>query len=377
MLNIYTLLDELVACPSISPDDAHCQEIIIKLLTQWDYQIHPLPYKQAKNLWATPKNHHKPRLIWAGHTDVVSVGNSADWLHPPFAATRDGAYIYGRGVADMKGGLAAMLVAVEKFRYAYPKHAHDIGFLITSAEEGPSELGTPIVLQYLNEQNITFDWCVVGEPSCEQQLGDTIKNGRRGSLTGLLTIQGKQGHIAYPALAANPIHLFAAFLADFTQQQWDQGNEFFQPTQMQISNLNAGTGAGNVIPGQLQMLFNFRYSPMVTAEELMEKTNQLLQSYKLNYAMDWTHYGEPFLTQPNDLTNKLSKAIQEVCGIQPKLSTTGGTSDARYIAKTGAQVVEFGLCNGSIHQINERILEQDLIKLADIYYQFLCNMLVL
>jgi succinyl-diaminopimelate desuccinylase len=376
MLDLTKLLIDLVACQSITPHDAECQQILINLLRNWNYEITQLPCQQAQNFWAVPRDNPKPRLILAGHTDVVPVGNLNEWHFTPFKATLHNGNIYGRGVADMKGSLAAMMIAVEKFIADFPIQATDIGFLITSAEEGPSEQGTPVVLDYLALQGIHFDWCVVGEPTCEKQLGDTIKNGRRGSLTGHLIIKGKQGHIAYPHLAQNPIHSIAQMLHEFTTMEWDQGNDYFQPTQMQISNIHAGTGVGNVIPGQLEMLFNFRYAPTVTAEQLKQKTEQLLQQSNLSYQLTWTHYGEPFLTIPGALTDSLSRAITNTCDVIPKFSTSGGTSDARYIAKTGAQVVEFGLCNATIHQINEHVLMEDIYRLSDIYYQLFKNLLI-
>ncbi|MFN7097714.1 MAG: succinyl-diaminopimelate desuccinylase [Gammaproteobacteria bacterium] len=376
MLQLTKLLSDLVACPSITPNDAKCQQILINILQQWKYNITLLPHQETHNFWATPATNPAPRFIYAGHTDVVSVGNINEWRFPPFSLNTDEGLVYGRGVADMKGSITAMMVALEKFRIDFPEQANDIGFLITSAEEGPAEQGTPIVLDYLNEQGIHFDWCLVGEPTCDKRLGDTIKNGRRGSLSGKLLINGKQGHIAYPHLANNPIHLLAPLLYELTNVQWDQGNDYFQPTQMQISNIHAGTGAGNVIPGQLEMLFNFRYSPCVTAIALMQKTEQLLQKFNLSYQLEWTHYGEPFLTTPGTLIDCLTSAIKQVCDITPTLSTTGGTSDARYIAKTGAQVVEFGLCNATIHQINEHVAMHDIPLLSDIYYTLCKNLLV-
>ncbi|MBY0545473.1 MAG: succinyl-diaminopimelate desuccinylase [Gammaproteobacteria bacterium] len=368
MMDLITLLKDLTACPSLTPNDAGCQAILTRLLHEWGFKTTALPYQGASNFWATPGSNPTPKLVLAGHTDVVPTGNLDDWRFPPFDATIHENYIYGRGIADMKGSLAAMMCAVEQFICDFPDKASEIGFLITSAEEGPSDLGTPIVLEHLKKQGIHFEYCLVGEPTCEVELGDTIKNGRRGSLTGQLRIQGKQGHIAYPHLASNPIHSIAPFLQEFVRTTWDTGNVYFQPTQMQISNIQAGTGAGNVIPGALELLFNFRYSPQVTAEQLMQKTEEYLNEHCLSYEIEWKLFGEPFLTKPDRLIQALSQSIQTICGITPTLSTTGGTSDARYIAKTGAQVVEFGLLNTGIHQVNEHTLIDDLYKLKNIYY---------
>lgn len=368
MLDILALVKDLVACSSITPNDAGCQQILSRYLRAWDFEITEIPHQQACNFWATHRDNARPRLVLAGHTDVVPAGNLEAWQYPPFVATVDGDRIYGRGTADMKAGLVAMLAAVEKLRQSDPEKAKDIGFLITSAEEGPSQQGTPIVLEYLQNQDIHFNWCIVGEPSSSERLGDTIKNGRRGSLTGKLIVKGKQGHIAYPHLALNPITVLAPFLQAFTTAQWDQGNTYFQPTQMQVSNIHAGTGAGNVIPGELELLFNFRYSPETSATQLIATTEKLLAQFQLSYTLEWTHFGEPFLTVPDTLTTALTQAIETICQITPELSTTGGTSDARYIAKTGAQVVEFGLCNGTIHQHNEYVLLNDIHRLSDIYY---------
>lgn len=369
------LLKDLVACQSLTPEDAGCQDILMRHLCDWGFDVTRLPYREAKNFWATPQGNPTPKLVFAGHTDVVPVGNIAEWQFEPFQATESDGLIYGRGVADMKGSLVAAMAAYEQFLIDHPDRAKEIGFLITSAEEGPSQLGTPVVLDYLAERNQSFEYCLVGEPSCENQLGDTIKNGRRGSLTGRLIVEGKQGHIAYPHLALNPIHAFSAFLQSFITTNWDTGNSYFQPTQLQISNIHAGTGAGNVIPAQLEVLFNFRYSPEVDSVKLMQVTENYLKQHNLTYKIEWTHFGEPFLTNPDKLTDALTLAIEKVCGITPKLSTSGGTSDARYIAKTGAQVIEFGLCNKGIHQINENTTLADLFYLKDIYYYFFINLL--
>ena len=375
MINIYELLKDLVACPSISPEDAGTQDILLAYLKAWDYQIHLIPSLAAKNFWAAPEGNPQPRFVFAGHTDVVSVGSLSDWLTPPFELTLIEDRLYGRGVADMKGSLAAFMVAMEKYRIDYPECANEIGLLITSAEEGPSEQGTPLVLDYLATQGIHFQWCLVGEPTSEKTIGDTIKNGRRGSLSCELEIIGKQSHIAYPHLASNPIHHALPFLTELTQMTWDQGTAYFQPTQCQISNIHAGTGAGNVIPQQITVMFNFRYSPVMSAAILMTRVEDLLCKHDVQYRLTWAHYGEPFFTKPDKLVTAMVQAIEKAGGISPLLSTTGGTSDGRYIAKTGAEVIEFGLINETIHQVNEMITMTDLSALSDIYYHFLVYLL--
>ncbi len=371
MIDPLQLAKQLITQPSVTPYDEGCQDILIPLLKDLGFSITPLPCEDATNFWAV-RGHQGPMLVFAGHTDVVPTGDVTQWRFPPFKPTEHDGLLYGRGAADMKAGIAAMIAAVEQFIQDEPDHAGRIGFLITSAEEGPCELGTPFVLDYLKKHDIHFDWCIVGEPTCEKQLGDTIKNGRRGSLTGALRVQGKQGHIAYPHLAENPIHQFAAALHELAHYQWDEGDAFFPPTSFQISNIHAGTGAGNVIPGELDVLFNFRYSPQVTPTQLREICEAILRKHQVRFTLDWTLYGEPFLTKPGPLIHALKTAIWEECGgFEPQLSTSGGTSDARYIAKTGAQVVEFGLCNASIHQINEHASIQDIYRLQAIYYRLM------
>lgn len=365
-MDVLELTKSLIRCPSISPHDAGCQQLLTALLANAGFNISSLPHQQAHNLWATHGNGH-PLLVFAGHTDVVPVGKESEWQTPPFEPTIIGNKLYGRGAADMKGSLAAMVLSAIAFVQQHPHHKGTIALLITSAEEGPSELGTPIVLDYLHQQGIAIDYCVVGEPTCDKQLGDTIKNGRRGSLTGKLVLHGKQGHIAYPHLAHNPIHSFAPVLSQLVATEWDQGNAFFAPTSFQLSNIQAGTGAGNVIPGELTALFNFRYSPEVTALDLQTQVEQIISQYHQHYQLTWTHYGEPFLTQPGILTETVTSAIQRYCAVSPALSTSGGTSDARYIAKTGAQVIEFGPCNQTIHQVNEHIVIEELNTLYHIY----------
>jgi succinyl-diaminopimelate desuccinylase len=373
-MDVLELTKSLIRSPSISPIDAGCQQLLASLLTHAGFKIHSLPHQQAHNLWATHGSGH-PLFVFAGHTDVVPVGKESEWATPPFEPTIIDNKLYGRGAADMKGSLAAMVIAAIEFVQQCPQHNGTIALLITSAEEGPSELGTPIVLNYLHQQGIIIDYCVVGEPTCDKQFGDTIKNGRRGSLTGQLVLHGKQGHIAYPHLAHNPIHSFAPILAKLVAMQWDNGNDFFAPTSFQLSNVHAGTGAGNVIPGELTALFNFRYSPEVTATQLQTQVEALVQQHHADYQLQWTHYGEPFLTEPGKLTQAMTIAIQEHCQLTPTLSTSGGTSDARYIAKTGAQVIEFGPINATIHQVNEHVVVDELEKLRKIYSSVLSLLL--
>lgn len=368
------LAKALIACPSVTPQDAGCQELIIERLEGLGFHIERLPFGEVENFWARRGN-GSPLFVFAGHTDVVPTGPLNQWHSDPFTPTvRDG-HLYGRGAADMKGSLAAMVTACERFIDAHPGHKGAIGFLITSDEEGPSINGTRKVIEYLTQHGTQIDWCLVGEPTCEKQIGDVIKNGRRGSLGGTLTIRGTQGHIAYPHLADNPIHRFAPALAELCSLQWDQGNEFFPPTTFQFSNVTAGTGADNVIPGRLEALFNFRYSSESTAEALKRQTEEVLQRHRLDYALDWRLSGEPFLTRPGELVNALRAAVKEATGGDTRLSTSGGTSDGRFIAPTGAQVVELGPLNASIHKIDECVSVADLDSLSRIYEQTLVRLL--
>lgn len=369
-----TLTKQLIAFPSITPQDANCQAIIIQFLQDLGFNIEQFNCGQVTNLWAR-RGQQEPLLVLAGHTDVVSPGPEQHWSYPPFIPTEHAGYLYGRGAADMKGGLAAMLTAVCKFIQTYPNHEGSIGFLITSAEEGPGELGTPKILERLAERQETITWCLIGEPTSKQRLGDMIKIGRRGSLSGNLTIYGKQGHVAYPHLAANPIHLAAPILAELSQIEWDQGNDHFQPTTFQLSNIQAGTGASNVIPGELNAQFNLRYSPELTAEQIKQRVHACLDKHQIKYHIAWQHSGSPFYCKPAKLAQACQAAIQAVTGIDTELSTSGGTSDGRYIAQIGCQVVELGLCNATIHQVNECVKITDLNQLHEVYYQILVQLL--
>jgi succinyl-diaminopimelate desuccinylase len=339
------------------------------------FEIENLRYGNVDNFWAT---HGKggPVLCFAGHTDVVPTGPLEEWKSDPFKpAVRDG-LLFGRGAADMKSALAAMVTATEDFVKAHPKHKGTIAYLITSDEEGPSVDGTKKVVETLRERGQKIDWCIVGEPSSEKELGDTIKIGRRGSLSGRLTVHGVQGHIAYPQLAENPVHTFAPALAELTARTWDQGNEHFQPTSFQISNFNAGTGAPNVIPGELKARFNLRYSPVQTIDGLKAIVEGILKKHGVRFTLEWYISGEPFYTPPGALSAGVTRAIQAETGLSPKFSTGGGTSDGRFIAPLGAQVVELGVINATIHKVNESVNVADIDRLHRIYLNALKEMLV-
>lgn len=363
---VISLAADLIKIPSITPQDLHCQDILIERLKRLGFTITQLPFGQTSNFWAYYGN-PSPSFVFAGHTDVVPVGDINDWKFPPFDPTIDNDCLYGRGAADMKGSLAAMIVATERFLHQHKSFNGGIGFLITSAEEGPSFEGTPIVLDYLKTHNINIDYCIVGEPTSDKTLGDTIKNGRRGTLSGKLKVIGKQGHIAYPHLADNPIHPALSVLASIVNLTWDNGNKDFQPTSFQISNINAGTGAGNVIPGTMEVMFNLRYSPEISAEQIKETIHKHLDNVQLNYELDWVHFGTPYHTIDNDFLHLCESAIYEVTGTDAELSTSGGTSDARYIAQYCDKLIELGPCNATIHQVNECVAVDELIKLSEIY----------
>ena len=365
---------ELLRQPSVTPVDHTCQNIMADRLAKAGFNIEHMRFEDVDNLWAR-RGAEAPVFCFAGHTDVVPTGNLDAWNSAPFAPEiRDGK-LYGRGSADMKTALAAMVIASERFTAKHPDHKGSIAFLITSDEEGPAINGTVKVIQALEERNEKMTWCLVGEPSSTHQLGDIIKNGRRGSLNAKLTVKGKQGHVAYPHLAVNPIHTASKALAELCETVWDSGNEYFPATSFQISNLNAGTGATNVVPGVMTSLFNFRYSTEVTAEELKARTLEILDRNKVEYDIVWTHSGLPFLTPVGELVNAAKNAIRNVTGVEAELSTSGGTSDGRFIAPTGAQVLELGVLNASIHQIDEHVNVADLEPLAEIYEQILIGLL--
>jgi succinyl-diaminopimelate desuccinylase len=362
MTDALELTRALIACPSVTPADAGCQALMTERLAASGFRIETLQFGSVTNLWAR-RGDAGPVLCFAGHTDVVPTGPLEEWRSDPFTPViRDGV-LYGRGAADMKSGLAAMVTATEEFVAAHPDHRGSIAFLITSDEEGPSVDGTKRVVEALKARGETIDWCIVGEPSSGQRVGDTIKIGRRGSLSGRLTVHGVQGHVAYPQLAENPVHTLAPALAELTARTWDAGDAFFQPTTFQISNLNAGTGAPNVIPGELKARFNLRYSPVQTVEALKKTVEDILSRHGVRHTIEWYVSGEPFYTPPGELSQAAVDAISAVTGAAPQLSTGGGTSDGRFIAPLGAQVVELGVTNATIHKVNEcvRIEEIDLL----------------
>ena len=366
------LAEALIAKRSTTPDDAGCQQLIADRLRALGFTTETLACGpeafRVTNLWAVKRGRGDgPVLAFAGHTDVVPTGPLTQWRSDPFVPTHRDGKLYGRGAADMKTSLAAMVVACERFVRSHPDHRGGIAFLVTSDEEGPSVDGTVRLVEALKARGERLDCCIVGEPTSVDRIGDMIKNGRRGSLSGKLTVRGVQGHIAYPHLAKNPIHLAAPALAELVTVQWDRGNEHFPPTSWQVSNIHAGTGAGNVIPGEVVIDFNFRFASVSTAESLKARVHALLDKHDLDYTLAWTLGGEPFLTRPGSLSEALVTAIRETTGVIAELSTTGGTSDGRFIAKICEQVVEFGPVNASIHKIDEHVAVADLEPLTEIY----------
>ena len=374
MSHTLDLTKNLINRKSVTPEDAGCQEMMANILKPLGFVIEDLTFADTKNIWAR-KGTNEPLFCFAGHTDVVPTGPEQNWQTPPFEATEKDGYIHGRGAADMKGSLAAMLVATENFVKANPLHKGSIAFLITSDEEGPFINGTTRVIDTLEARNEKITWCLVGEPSSTSEVGDIVKNGRRGSLTGDLLVKGIQGHVAYPHLARNPIHESTLALAELANTTWDRGNESFPPTSFQISNITGGTGAGNVIPGELKICFNFRFSTEVTDQMLITRTTQVLDAHKLDYDIDWTFNGQPFLTDSGELVKATQQAIKHCTGRETLLSTAGGTSDGRFIAPTGAQVIELGPVNATIHKIDECVKIDDLDTLADIYQDILQRLL--
>ncbi len=366
---------DLISRPSVTPDDQGCQSLMSERLEKLGFNIEHLRFEDVDNFWAR-RNSTGPLLVFAGHTDVVPTGPVEKWgVHPFKPEIKDG-ILYGRGAADMKGSLAAMITACESFIDQHPDHKGSIGFLITSDEEGPSVNGTVKVIEHLEARHEKIDMCLVGEPSSTQKLGDVVKNGRRGSLSGNLTILGKQGHVAYPHLAENPIHSVAPALAELAAEEWDQGNEFFPPTTFQISNINSGTGANNVIPGECDIMFNLRFSTEVTDQQLKQRVEAILEKHQLKYELEWVLSGQPFLTPKGELVEATCKAIKDVCGYDTELSTAGGTSDGRFIAPTGSQVLELGPLNATIHQLNEHVKADDLSTLSRIYHRMMEHLLL-
>lgn len=365
---------DLISRPSVTPEDAGCQDLMIERLEKIGFSVERMPFGDVKNFYAK-RGSEGPNLCFAGHTDVVPTGPESEWKVPPFKPEIIDGMLYGRGAADMKGSLAAMVTAVENFIAEHPDHNGQISFLITSDEEGQFVDGTTRVVDTLISREEKVDWCIVGEPSSTKTLGDIIKNGRRGSFSGDLTVYGKQGHVAYPHLAKNPIHLAAPALAEFASTKWDDGNDFFPPTSFQVSNIQAGTGATNVVPGKLNAQFNFRFSSELTFDDLKERVIDILEKHELEYDIDWTYNGLPFLTKPGELVDAIVDAVQKTVDITPELSTSGGTSDGRFIAKMGTQVVELGPINATIHQINECVDAESLNQLSLIYQRILTNLM--
>lgn len=364
------LTKQLIAQPSVTPDDQNCQQILAERLQKIGFTIEQMNFGDTKNIWAR-RGTASPVVCFAGHTDVVPPGPSEKWDSPPFEPTERDGRLYGRGAADMKTSIACFVTACERFVAANPDHTGSIALLITSDEEGDAHDGTTKVVDALKARGELIDYCIVGEPTAVETLGDTVKNGRRGSLSGNLTVKGKQGHIAYPHLALNPIHTFAPALAELTAAEWDKGNEYFPPTGFQISNINGGTGATNVIPGTLNVKFNFRFSTESTDIGLKQRVHDILDNHGVSYDLEWSCSGQPFLTEAGRLTDIAREAVAKVCGIQTELSTSGGTSDGRFIKAIAAELIELGPSNASIHQINENVLLSDIPKLSAVYEEML------
>ena len=364
------LTEQLIARASVSPADGGCQALMIERLEAVGFTAEKLRFGPVDNFWAK-RGRGGPVFCFAGHTDVVPSGPVDEWHSDPFLPVIKDGFLYGRGAADMKSGLAAMVSACEEFVGRYPAHRGTIAFLITSDEEGPAVDGTRRVVEVLRERDESIDWCLVGEPSSESELGDTMKIGRRGSLSGRLTVHGIQGHIAYPQFADNPVHAVAPALAELAMRTWDPGNEHFQPTTFQVSNISAGTGAPNVIPGELKARFNLRFSTEQTVDGLKTVVEELLRRHRVNYSLEWFVSGYPFLTVPGELSEAATRAVQEQLQITPKLSTGGGTSDGRFIAPLGAQVIEIGVINQTIHKVNECARVADIDRLHRLYHRIL------
>lgn len=368
------LAKDLISRQSVTPEDAGCQDVMIERLKALGFEIEVMVFEDTTNFWAR-KGTEAPLFAFAGHTDVVPAGKLEQWHTPPFEPTVIDGHLHGRGAADMKGSLACMVVAVERFIAQHPDHKGSIGFLITSDEEGPFINGTTRVVDTLMERNELIDMCIVGEPSSTLKVGDVIKNGRRGSITGDITVKGTQGHVAYPHLANNPVHQALPAIAELASIKWDDGNDYFPPTSFQIPNLSAGTGASNVIPGEFNIQFNLRFSTESTAEDIQRRVHSTLDAHGLDYDLHWTLSGLPFLTDTGDLLDAMVKAVSDVNHQVPELLTTGGTSDGRFIAQMGGQVVELGPVNATIHKVNECVSVQDLETLTDMYEKTLENLL--
>lgn len=372
---VIDLLCDLVRRRSVTPDDAGCQGVIVNFLSRLGFKCETLQFNDVTNLWAR-RGTASPVLCFAGHTDVVPPGNEAEWLHPPFEPTFVDDCLYGRGSADMKSGLAAMLVAIEEFLGAHSRHEGSIALLITSDEEGRARDGTLKVIETLQQRDEHIDWCVLGEPSSQRVVGDIVRIGRRGSLSGMLDVLGVQGHVAYPQLADNPIRRFAPVLAELHEIEWDEGNAHFPPTSFQVVDIKAGVGAPNVTPGELSARFNFRYSTQWTHESLQDRVESVFDAHDIAYDLNWHLSGKPFLTQPGQLIDAVSQAVVEETGSVPELSTGGGTSDGRFISPAGTDVVELGPVNASIHKIDEHVKVDDVITLTRMYRRIIELMLL-
>ncbi|MEA3411694.1 MAG: succinyl-diaminopimelate desuccinylase [Pseudomonadota bacterium] len=365
---------DLISRDSVTPEDRGCQQLLARRLEKIGFKVETLRFAEVDNLWAR-RGHEAPVFTFAGHTDVVPAGPADQWHSAPFEPVVRDDLLYGRGACDMKGSLAAMVTATEGFLEKHPGHRGSIAFLLTSDEEGPAVDGTVKVVETLEQRREKIDWCLVGEPSSSEIIGDVVKNGRRGSLTGNLRVKGHQGHVAYPHLAENPIHRIAPLMAELSTFEWDRGNAYFPPTTFQIANIRAGTGATNVIPGDLWLQFNFRFSTEVTETELRRQVESMLADHGLRYELEWSLSGQPFLTAEGKLVEAVRRAIRDETGRETSLSTSGGTSDGRFIAPTGSQVVELGPINASIHKINEHVRVEDLDQLSSIYARTLENLL--
>ncbi|GAB6259829.1 succinyl-diaminopimelate desuccinylase [Photobacterium sp. R1] len=372
---VIALTKDLISRASVTPEDEGCQDVMIARLEKLGFQIETMVFEDTTNLWAR-RGTEAPLFVFAGHTDVVPAGPAEQWHTPPFEPTIIDGYLHGRGAADMKGSLACMIVSIERFLAEHPDHQGSIALLITSDEEGPFINGTTRVVDTLEARNEKIDMCIVGEPSSTHEVGDVVKNGRRGSITGDLVVKGVQGHVAYPHLADNPVHKAMPALAELATTVWDHGNDYFPPTSFQIANMAAGTGASNVIPGELKVQFNLRFSTELTNEDIQRKIHSVLDAHGLEYDLAWTFNGQPFLTDKGTLLEAVVRAIEEVNHQRPELLTTGGTSDGRFIARTGAQVIELGPVNATIHKVNECVKIADLEKLTDMYQKVLENTLV-
>lgn len=374
MSDTLELAKDLISRPSLTPEDEGCQPLLAERLSKIGFKIENMRFGETDNLWAR-RGTEAPLFAFAGHTDVVPTGPEENWKFPPFEPTIENGILYGRGTADMKGSIASFVTACERFVEQNPEHKGSIAFLITSDEEGPAHDGTVKVIETLEARNEKIDWCLVGEPSSTKKVCDVIKNGRRGSIGCTLKVKGKQGHVAYPHLAKNPIHEFAPVLKILTETEWDKGNDYFPPTTFQVSNIHSGTGVTNVIPGECEVIFNFRFSTAITDAEIRERVEAILNEHNVEYDINWALSGQAFLTEKGVLVNAAQKAIKEACNLDTELSTAGGTSDGRFIAPTGAQVVELGPLNATIHQVNECVAVADLDTLSDVYEKILSNLL--